>query len=67
MPNLYWDRIITDRGPFTIELIGHTIRVVGSNGGDVLVIGNASRSGVRQLAESVKNLLNAAREGLADA
>lgn len=52
------DALVTDRGPFDVEIIGKTIRVIDSKGGDVLVIGRVTRPGARTLAESIAARLN---------
>lgn len=58
------DGLVTDLGPFEVELIGKTLRIIGADGGDVLLIGNVKLPGARNLADTLKNILNAARENM---
>lgn len=60
------DALVTDRGPFAVEVLGKTIRVIDFAGGDVFVVGRVTRPGARSLAESIAALLNDAREGLGE-
>jgi hypothetical protein len=49
---------LRDRGPFKVETLGHALRVVDKNGGDVCLVGDARKDEHRAIAEFIATVMN---------
>lgn len=49
---------LRERGPYKVECLGHTLRIIDKDGGDVCLVGDAQDGYNQELADFIIQQLN---------